>query len=87
MLKSLWNRWIEFTRKRAERLAQQDMMLYGTGLMLRSWWGYWHVGIFKATMISTGGSSQLHGEQFFGMGLLAEPDIKEVAKRWIRHDA
>ena len=92
-MRRLWERWIEFTRKRAERLAQLDMLYYGTGFMLRRWWGYQHLNPFSVTVAAT--TQPPSGEQFFGMSmvpnealdrdrffLVKDLDPKVVAERW-----
>jgi hypothetical protein len=39
-MKRLWARWIEYTRKRAQKQKDYDLLLYGTGFMIRQWWGW-----------------------------------------------
>ena len=73
MLKRLWNRWIEFTRKRAEMLAWKDMMLFGTGFHIRRWWGYEHLSPFSVT--TTVNTQPPSGERFFGMEMKSDVKI------------
>lgn len=88
MLKSLWNRWIEFTRKRAEKLAWADMMMFGTGFTIRRWWGYQHLNAFSVTIAAT--TQPPSGEQFFGMAMVPdarlEPDQFMLKKPWFNVD-
>ena len=39
----MWEKWIEYTRVRAKKKSDWDRYVYGTGYMLREWWGFRHI--------------------------------------------
>ena len=36
----LWKRWLKYTERRANAAASLCAVLYGTGIVVREWWGY-----------------------------------------------
>lgn len=52
-MKRLWQRWLDWTQRRAERLARLDQAVYGTGYVVRAWWGFKHVDPYSVYIDSS----------------------------------
>ena len=44
---NLWKCWLNYTRRRAARKADRDLLMYGNGWVERRWWGYRHISALK----------------------------------------
>lgn len=36
----LWERWVQWTEVRASRRSRINAAIYGSGFMVRRWWGF-----------------------------------------------